>query len=268
MLSRQAYKNYRELSDMSKITRRDMLRTTVVGGSAAVVSWFGLRKGMAVSNGGSNGNPEAGADSGNPQAAAPAEFSFFTPGETAFIDAALSRLIPKDELGPGAREAGVTFFIDQQLAGAFGRAQTWYMQGPWKTGVPEQGYQLKLTPAQFYRAAIAAVDEYCRGTFANKSFAELAAADQDTVLHGLEKGDINLNNVPAKDFFSLLWQNTNEGFFSDPLYGGNRDFAGWKLVGYPGPRYNYINEIEQYGKAYPLPPVGLLGRNGKPQRED
>jgi gluconate 2-dehydrogenase gamma chain len=60
----------------------------------------------------------------------------------------------------------------------------------------------------------------------------------------------------------MLWQNTGEGFFADPMYGGNRDFAGWKLVGFPGPRYNYVNEIEQYGKPYTLPTVGLMGRNG------
>ena len=62
-------------------------------------------------------------------------------------------------MGPGAKEAGVTFFIDQQLAGPFGRAETWYMQGPWKEGTPQQGYQLKLTPAQLYRVGIQGTDE-------------------------------------------------------------------------------------------------------------
>ncbi|MGA8900940.1 gluconate 2-dehydrogenase subunit 3 family protein, partial [Bradyrhizobium sp.] len=183
------------------------------------------------------------------------------------IDAAVSRLIPADELGPGAKEAGVTFFIDQQIAGSFGRAETWYMQGPWKKGTPEQGYQLKLTPAQLYRAGIQSIDDYCRRTFNNKTFAELGASDQDKILHGLEKGEIELADAPAKEFFAMLWQNTNEGFFADPIYGGNRDFAGWKLIGFPGPRYNYVNEIEQYGKPYTLPTVGLMGRNGTPVRK-
>jgi gluconate 2-dehydrogenase gamma chain len=83
----------------------------------------------------------------------------------------------------------------------------------------------------------------------------------------LEKGEIDLAGAPAKEFFSMLWQNTGEGFFADPIYGGNRDFAGWKLVGFPGPRYNYVNEIEQYGKPYTLPTVGLMGRNGTPTRK-
>lgn len=216
-----------------------------------MVSWFGPSKALAK------------AGSLLPPAVTPGAFAYLTPAEIAFLDAAVSRLIPADELGPGAKEAGVTFFIDQQLSGSYGRAEAWYMQGPWKKGTEQQGYQLKLTPAQLYRAAIKDVDEYCRRTF-KKSFADLAAADQDKVLHGLEKGEIDLSNAPAKEFFTLLWENTGEGFFADPIYGGNRDFAGWKLIGYPGPRYNYVNEIEQYGKRYAMPTVGLAGRGGLP----
>ena len=233
---------------MSKITRRDMLRTTAVAGSAAIVSWFGPRASAA--------------DALAPRLAP--TFSYFTPPEIVFIDAAVSRLIPTDELGPGAKEAGVTFFIDQQLAGSFGRAETWYMDGPWKEGTPQQGYQLKLTPAQLYRVGIQGVDDYCRRTFNRRTFSQLDAADQDKILHGLEKGEIELVGAPAKEFFGMLWQNTGEGFFADPMYGGNREFAGWKLIGFPGPRYNYVNEIEQYGKPYTLPTVGLMGRNGSP----
>ena len=194
----------------------------------------------------------------NPAAPGPA---FFTAEESAFIDAALARLIPNDDLGPGAKEAGVGEFISRQLGGPYGRAQTWYMQGPWREGTGEQGYQLKLTPAEFYRGAIADIDEYCKRQYGGKSFAQLDAASQDKVLHGLEKDEIKLARAPAKQFFDMLWHNTREGFLADPMYGGNRDFAGWKLIGFPGPRYNYVAEIDQYGKPYALPPVGLLGRD-------
>ncbi len=241
---------------MSKLTRRDMLKTTAVTGTAAIISWFSPRTTFAETN------------SLLPPAITPGTFSYFTPPEITFLDAALSRLIPADVLGPGAKEAGVTFFIDQQMAGAFGHGETWYMQGPWQDGTDEQGYQLKLTPAQLYRVSIQGTDDYCRQTFNNKSFAELGVVDQDKVLHGLEKGEIELTGAPAKEFFSMLWQNTGEGFFADPIYGGNRDFAGWKLVGFPGPRYNYADEIEQYGKPYTLPTVGLMGRDGTPPRKD
>jgi gluconate 2-dehydrogenase gamma chain len=238
---------------MSNNTRRDLLRTTVVAGSAAIVSWLDP--------------PAAVAEAVGPRPVASRNFSYFSASEIVFIDAAIGRLIPADELGPGAKEAGVTFFIDQQIAGSFGRAETWYMQGPWKEGIPEQGYQLKLTPAQLYRVAIQGTDDYCRQTFNQATFAELGVDDQDKILHGLEKGEIELAGAPAKEFFAMLWQNTNEGFFADPIYGGNRDFAGWKLIGFPGPRYNYVNEIEQYGKPYTLPTVGLMGRNGSAVRK-
>jgi gluconate 2-dehydrogenase gamma chain len=192
---------------------------------------------------------------------------YFSDAERQFIDAAVARLIPNDELGPGARETGVTYFIDRQLAGPFGHARTWYMQGPWAKGTEQQGYQLKLTPAELYRAAIADIDAYCSAKH-GKTFAQLKAAEQDGVLHLLEtKGAIDLPNVPASTFFSMFLQNTFEGFLSDPMYGGNRDFAGWKLIGFPGPRYNYVEDIEQHGKPYAMPPVGLLGRSGGKRSE-
>jgi len=240
---------------MKNISRRDLLRATAVTGSAALVAWFAPR---------ARGTE---ADSPAPLLTERNSFSYLTEAEIAFVDAALARLIPLDDLGPGAKEANVCYFIDQQLAGPFGRAETWYMQGPWQQGTPEQGYQLKLTPAQLYRVSIKGVDEYCRQAYAGKTFSNLDAATQDAILHQLESGEIHLPEAPAKEFFSMLWDNTGEGYFSDPMYGGNRNFAGWKLVGFPGPRYSYQNEIEQYGKPYDQPPVGLLGRQGKkPER--
>ncbi|MEO7057350.1 MAG: gluconate 2-dehydrogenase subunit 3 family protein [Caldimonas sp.] len=186
--------------------------------------------------------------------------AFFTAAEAAFVDAAIARLIPADDLGAGAVEAGVTVFIDRQLAGPFGRAVDWYMQGPWADGTPQQGYQRKRTPAELYRAAIAALDSRSQHG-AGKAFAALDSDRQDALLHELEGGGIDLGDVSAKDFFTLLWDNTQEGYFADPIYLGNQGFAGWKLVGYPGPRYNYDAAIRRFGERYPLPTVGLMGRD-------
>lgn len=188
------------------------------------------------------------------------DLKFLTSSEKAFIDAAIDRLIPSDALGPGAVEAGVTVFIDHQLAGPFGSAADWYMQGPWADGTPQQGYQLRRTPAEVYRAAIVAVDDHSRRA-SNRVFAELGRDERDGLLRALEDGTLDLGDVSAKTFFALLWQNTQEGFFADPLYFGNRDFIGWKLIGYPGPRYNYDGAILRYGERYPLPTVGLMGRD-------
>jgi gluconate 2-dehydrogenase gamma chain len=185
---------------------------------------------------------------------------FFTDAEVAFVDAAVARIIPNDDLGPGAREAGVTDFINHQLAGPYGRAEDWYMQGPWHEGTAQQGYQLRLTPAQVYRSAIEDIEKHVRDRH-GKSFAELDPPAQDALLDALDKGEVELPHSHARKFFELLVQNTKEGFLADPIYGGNRGFIGWKLIGFPGPRYNYVEDIEQHGKAYDMPIVSIGGRD-------
>ncbi|MFV4649144.1 gluconate 2-dehydrogenase subunit 3 family protein, partial [Mycobacterium tuberculosis] len=80
-------------------------------------------------------------------------------------------------------------------------------------------------------------------------------------LKKLEKGEVQLaDGVDAAGFFKLLLQNVMEGFFSDPLYGGNRGMAGWKLIGFSGARYDQRAYVKTYGQPYPLPPVGVTGR--------
>ena len=188
-------------------------------------------------------------------------YQFFTPDEAAFIEAAVSRLIPKDDLGPGAKEADVPTFLDRQMAGEYGRAERWYMLGPWRSGTASQGYQLRLTPAQLYRAAMKAIDDHLRQA-GGKPFAQLPPDQQDKVLGDLENDKIELSNVSGKAFFELLLQNTIEGFFSDPIHGGNRDMVGWKLIGYPGARYDYRLYVDKHNQKLDLPPVGLKGRPG------
>ncbi len=199
-----------------------------------------------------------------PGAVTSPQYVYLKPAEIKFLDAAVDRLIPVDYFGPGAREAGVTLFIDHQLAGPYGQAARWYMEGPWADGTPEQGYQLKYTPAQLYRVGIKRIDDYCRKTRGRRTFAELDDEDKDTVLKQLEAGKIDLDDLPSATFFDFLMHNTRNGFLSDPIYGGNRDFAGWKLLGFPGPRYNYSDDITRYGVRYDEPPVGLMGRDPSP----
>lgn len=185
---------------------------------------------------------------------------FFTDEEAEFIDAAVARLIPNDELGAGAKEAGVTIFLDRQLAGSYGAAAHWYMQGPWKKGEETQGYQSRLTPAELYRSAIKAIDAHCADRFKDRRFAELSESEQDQVLHDLEGDKVKLKDASASGFFDQLLQNTLEGFFSDPIYGGNRDMVGWKLIGFPGARYDYRPFVGRHGEKLNLQPVGLKGR--------
>jgi gluconate 2-dehydrogenase gamma chain len=187
-------------------------------------------------------------------------YQFFTAEEAAFIDAATERLIPHDELGPGANDLGVTTFIDRQLAGAYGRADRWYMQGPWAKGEDTQGFQSRMTPSQLYRSAIKALDEHVRAAHGGKNFSQLPVEQQNTLLSAMENGKLELPNVDLKTFFKVLLQNTKEGVFADPMYGGNKNMAGWKMIGFPGARYDYTDWIDQHNVRYTLPPVGIMGR--------
>ena len=131
-----------------------------------------------------------------------------------------------------------------------------YRLGPWPEGTPQQGYQSRLTPQEVYRLAIAEIDERCVGLHGQR-FAALAAAQQEEVLKALDEGTLELASVPARSFFALLWRNTQEGFFADPLYGGNRNKAGWRLVGFPGVAAVYTEHIERYGVPYRVEPVSI-----------
>ncbi len=187
---------------------------------------------------------------------------YFTQEEWAFLQAACARLIPADENGPGAVELGVPEFIDREMDGTFGYAATWYMQGPFASAVPELGYQSPLTPRAVYRAGIVAVDAHCWQTFGNKSFSELPVTQQDAVLSDLESGTLDFENVSGKAFFGFLLQNTKEGYLSDPIHGGNKDMASWKMIGFPGARADFLDWVDKHGVRYPLGPVGIMGRRG------
>jgi len=189
-------------------------------------------------------------------------YLYLTSPEAEFVDAAVARLIPADGLGPGAKETGVTFFIDRQLAGAWGTMARNYRQGPWPEGTPQQGYQSRLTPQEVYRAAIREVDQLCTKRY-GKAFAGLIDAQKDEVLRELDEGTLAFDSVPAGLFFSMLWENTQEGFFADPIYGGNRDKIGWRLVGFPGVAAVYIPYIDRYNEAYRAQPVSIADMQQK-----
>jgi len=198
-----------------------------------------------------------------PQAAGPGPWRFFTPEEAAIVDAMVDRFIPADELGAGGKQAGCTVFIDRQLAGPFGTNEGLYMQGPFPPNpLPTQGLQSPLSPREQYRQGLAALTAYCRQKFGGRGFPELSAAEQDQVLSGMEKGQVELPGFSARMLFGTILANTMEGFFADPIYGGNRDMAGWKLIGFPGARYDYRPYVDKHNQKLDLPPVGIKGRPG------
>nr|WP_241202426.1 gluconate 2-dehydrogenase subunit 3 family protein [Caballeronia sp. SBC2] len=187
---------------------------------------------------------------------------YFHPAEWRFIHAAVDRLIPSNADGPGAVELDVPAFLDRQIEAPYGHGAFWYMQGPFEpNSEPTLGYQLRLTPRELYRTAIAEVDQWCVQKYGYE-FAALDTSSQDAALHSLEKGDATLKGVPPMIFFSMLLANTKEGYFADPIYGGNKAMGSWKMIGFPGARADYIDWVDQYGKSYPLGPVSIDGEKG------
>ena len=256
--------------DMKNLHRRSFLTAGAAVGASAVVN----PADTAVARTFQGQVPWAPHQADAPEPLQSPNYVFFTPAEAKFIEAASERLIPHDDIGPGANDAGVPLFIDHQLAGPFGRGVRWYMQGPWAKGEPTQGFQSRMAPAELYRAAIKAIDAHVATSSTSghseaegnktdasaKSFADLSSDQQDDLLKDVESGKLQLPGFDGKTFFKMLLQNTKEGMFSDPIYGGNKDMVGWKMLGFPGARYDYTEWVGKHGIRYTLPPVGITGR--------
>jgi gluconate 2-dehydrogenase gamma chain len=182
---------------------------------------------------------------------------FFNLDEAAAVEAMVDRLIPPDPETPGGKNAGCAVFIDRQLAGPYGDYQDYYMKGPFQKGAKSQGDQSPVTPSQRYRTTLAAIDKHCRTAFSNTPFAKLSTQQQDSLLKQMEAGKLDLQNADAKTFFGMLLVDTKQGFFADPIYGGNRDMVGWKMIGYPGARYDNRDWVHRHNQPYTLPPIGI-----------
>jgi gluconate 2-dehydrogenase gamma chain len=195
-----------------------------------------------------------------PQPVMPGPWLFFTPEEGAAVEAIADRLIPPDSQYAGGRDAGCAVFIDGQLAGPYGSSEGLYMQPPFMDGAPQQGDQGADTPAQQYRKGLAALDAHVKAANVGKAFHALAADQQDTLLKGLESGQVHLEGINSRKFFAVILRDTKQGFFTDPVYGGNRDMVGWRMIGFPGARYDYSDWVLRHNERYPLPPVSIGGR--------
>lgn len=203
------------------------------------------------------------ADAGSADTTAPATapqaapYLFFNTTEAAWVEAAVNRVVPADELGPAGVALGIAAFIDGQLAGAYGQGAKMYLEGPWPAGTPQQGWQLRMTPAACYRAAIPRIDAHCQAAL-GAAFATLTETQQDGVLAGLEDSSIDLVDLPGHLFFRLLRMHAMQGLFCDPIYGGNRNKLGWKLVGFPGVYGNYVDVIDRYAdRPFEVEPAGI-----------
>lgn len=180
---------------------------------------------------------------------------FFSADEFALLEALADTLIPADDTGPSASQAGVAQFIDAQMNTPYGKGQLWYMQGPFDPAAAAVfGYQLPYPPDQLYRKSLAGLAAAVQQQY-GKRFPMLEEQQRIEVVSRLEKGDLPMGEIPSGIFFTQLLQNVREGYFCDPSDGGNRDMLSWKMIGFPGARADYFDWVEQYGKTYPLPPV-------------
>ena len=193
----------------------------------------------------------------------PAEF--FNLHESATVDAIVSRIMPGDASDPGAHEAGVVFYIDRSLGGTnLGYTLKTYTQGPFPVIAEEPvsvtassnrnqydfidlgtdqasryGYQSVLSPQEVYRRGLGFLDAYAQSKH-EKNFVDLTTDEQDAILGEMQEDTATGFEGPSgRAFFTTLRNDTIEGMFSDPMYGGNQGMVGWKLIGYPGAQRIY-----------------------------
>jgi gluconate 2-dehydrogenase gamma chain len=164
---------------------------------------------------------------------------YFTAAEWRFVNAACGRLIPNDDLGPGAVELAVPEFIDRHMTTPYAAGELWYRVGPYFDAPAAFGYQGPLAPRDIIRLGIAGTDAYCEDNF-RRPFCLLA----------LEKNLLPLAGVNASHFFSMLLSEARAGFFADPVHGGNRNMEAWRLIGYPGLPEDYRNAVTVRDEPY------------------
>lgn len=240
---------------MSRISRREVLT-----GAATLMLGDKLASAAVIS-----GQPPFNADTvALPTPVDASGWRYFTPAEVSCIEAIVDRIIPPDAQTPGGKDAGCAVFIDRQLAGGYGHREGLYTSGPFEHGSKQQGPQSPQGPAQQYRAALAAIDHHSQshmiGGKPARTFAELPPDAQDAMLKDIEAGHLDVGGPDAQQFFKDLLTDVQQGFFADPLYGGNRDMCAWKMIGFPGARYDYRDWVSRHNEPYPYPPVSIQGR--------
>jgi gluconate 2-dehydrogenase gamma chain len=180
-----------------------------------------------------------------------------TATEAAFFGAAYDTIIPADALSPSGTDCGLVTYIDRQLAGAWGGGARMYRNGPFLQTKAEYGYQLPLTPREYFAAGIKATNAWSTKTY-GKEFDRLSPADRTAALTAMEQGQAQFEGFDAKMFFEALLQSAMEGFFADPIYGGNRNKVSWRMVGYPGlPATWAAKALEYRGKKVTIEPQSI-----------
>ncbi|MCZ8521633.1 MULTISPECIES: gluconate 2-dehydrogenase subunit 3 family protein [Paenibacillus] len=239
-----------EQGEPGKLSRRNFIKNTgfVLGGAV-----LGGAIGSLIKK-----SPQTAAPAPAPAAAEPKNYNralmFFTPEQFAVTEAAVERIFPADENGPGAKELGVAFFIDHQLAGDYGFNARDYMSPPFFAGEKVQGYQGRLKRREMYEIGLRELENYSQAQF-QTGFTGLTDEQKDQALKAFETDEAKLTTISASGFFKTLRSNTLEGAYSDPLYGGNIDMKGWQMRNFPGAQMSYATVIDK--EFTKIPPQSL-----------
>ncbi|MEI7025044.1 gluconate 2-dehydrogenase subunit 3 family protein [Paenibacillus sp. y28] len=170
---------------------------------------------------------------------------FFNQEQFTVTEAAVERIYPEDENGPGAKLLGVAFYIDHQLASPWGLNAKEYRMGPFGKGETTQGEYASIKRHELFTMGLQAMQDVSKSKY-GKPFPELSGEEQDEILKMLEKGEqVVISEITTKTFFNLLRQMTIEGAYSDPMYGGNLNMQGWKMRKYPGNQMSYTAIIDK-----------------------
>jgi len=236
--------------DVATFARRDILKQIATAASAAPLSPSGL--GATAVAGTAASVAQAETTPGAPYSAPTSGYQSLSLDEAAFVEALVNVMCPADHLTPNGVDCGLATFIDRQLAGGFGQGEHLYMRGPWRQGKPQLGYQLPLTPEQFFKAGVAAATAACRNRF-GRNFDALPVADAEAFLLDLSKGKVTDPRVPLGQWFNdLAYPLFVQACFADPIYGGNAGKVFWRMIGYPGlPATHARDMVEFRGKPYP-----------------
>jgi gluconate 2-dehydrogenase gamma chain len=204
------------MSNKKGVSRRDLLKRAGLAGAALTIPVTPATPAAS--------EPAQSAPSAPGAAAATRREAIenLTATEADMLDAIVARLIPSDANGPGAREARAVHYIDRALGGALKDSR------------------------EAYRAGLAAFDAYCRSS-RRAPFVELSTRDQDSVLMDVESGSATGFPASSAQFFAMVRTHTLQGTFGDPYYGGNANFIGWDLIGFPGLRLNVSVEDQRLG---------------------
>ncbi|WP_343073184.1 gluconate 2-dehydrogenase subunit 3 family protein [Salicibibacter cibi] len=188
-----------------------------------------------------------------------ARMFFKRPEDFQVLSAAVERIYPEDDIGPGAIALGVPYFIDKQLAGEYGFNARDYMQGPFYEGAPTQGNQSSMNRRDVFLQGVRLIQSIANENF-NTAFFDLEGEQQDEILEAFENGEPEMPGMDSAAFFEVLRDATLRGAYSDPVYGGNQNMDGWRMKEYPGPQMAYIHMIED-DEYQDMEPVSLHDHN-------